>query len=282
MRSLKKIGPFCSPDDPMLEIEVLGDRNNFIDLQRTRLEIVASIVQTTGNGIQCRTNTGNILRMQDKDTHHTWSVIVFHLFFRKYNVLEWRKLSKTNGSFAQKSFIETDFLHGKDAKQTWLTCQSYYYEDDPSGIAGANKRVEDVAGRKRIVSVSTEVRLFSKIACDFLSCDEHLISGVTIRPSLRRSFNDWRQEDDFAKEPVRQMIVAMSTNTAYLGRNRKNQFPYQKFGLNEIIVYQNSLPIAGCPLPTTDNKQIDYNTLEALDFVINNSQGISLANYHNH
>ena len=33
----------------MLEFEVLGDRNNFVDLQRTRLEIVARIVQTNGN-----------------------------------------------------------------------------------------------------------------------------------------------------------------------------------------------------------------------------------------
>ena len=41
----QKIGPSYSPDGPMLEFEVLGDRNNFIDLQRTRLEIVARIVR---------------------------------------------------------------------------------------------------------------------------------------------------------------------------------------------------------------------------------------------
>ena len=29
----------------MLEVEVLGDRNKFIDLQRTRLEILARIVE---------------------------------------------------------------------------------------------------------------------------------------------------------------------------------------------------------------------------------------------
>ena len=33
----------------MLELEVLGDRNTFIDLQRTRLEIVARVVQNNGN-----------------------------------------------------------------------------------------------------------------------------------------------------------------------------------------------------------------------------------------
>ena len=78
----------------------------------------------------------------------------------------------------------------------------------------------------------------------------------------------WRQEDVFAKEPVRRMILAMSSNTAYLGTNRTNPFHYQKFQLNEIIVYRNGLPIAGTPMSTTDNKRIYYNTLKALDFVL--------------
>ena len=93
---------------------------------------------------------------------------------------------------------------------------------------------------------------------------------------------NWRQEDVSAKEPVRRMILAMSSNTAYLGTNRTNQFHYQKFQLNEIIVNRNCLPFAGTPVSAAHNKRIYYNTLEALDFVFNNSYGISLANYHNH
>ena len=45
----QKNGPSYSPDGPMLEVEVLGDRNKINDLQQTRLEIVASIVQINGN-----------------------------------------------------------------------------------------------------------------------------------------------------------------------------------------------------------------------------------------
>ena len=44
----QKIGPSYSADGPMLEFEVLGDRNSLIDFQRTRLEIVARIVQSNG------------------------------------------------------------------------------------------------------------------------------------------------------------------------------------------------------------------------------------------
>ena len=305
MRSLKKIGPSYSPDGPMLEFEVLGDRNNFIDLQRTRLEIVARVVQ----------NNGNVLRTHateaaQRDTPYLVNNPLSSLFSECTMSLNGEKISTTKANFAHKSFIETEFSHGNDAKKTWLACQGYYYEDNPSGIDGANGRAEDVAERKRIVAASTEFRLFGKIACDFLSCDKHLISGVTIRLSLRRSPNDfvimsehrdkqyrveiteanlyvrkmtvtdfvlssiektllktpaiynyievlprtflattgvqsWRQEDVFAKEPVRRMILAMSSNTAYLGTNRTNPFDYQKFQLNEIIVYRNGLPIAG-------------------------------------
>ena len=78
------------------------------------------------------------------------------------------------------------------------------------------------------------------------------------------------------------MIVAMGINEAYLGTNRANPFHFQKFALNEIIVYRNGLPIAGSPISTSDNKRIYYNTLEALDFVLNTIHGISLANYDNH
>ena len=47
-------------------------------------------------------------------------------------------------------------------------------------------------------------------------------------------------------------------------------------------MHRNGLPIGGTPISTTVNKRIYYNTLEALDFVFNNSHGISLANYSNH
>ena len=45
-----------------------------------------------------------------------------------------KKISTTKDIFAHKSFIETEFSHGCDAKKTWLACQGYYDEDNPSGI----------------------------------------------------------------------------------------------------------------------------------------------------
>ena len=321
----------------MLQFEVLGDRNNFIYLQRTCLEIVARIVRSNGNVLRTHATEA-----ANRVTTYFVSNPLSSIFSECTLSLNGEKISTTNANFDHKIFIETKFSYGNDAKKTWLAYQGYYYEEN-SAIDGNGRRAEDVMERKGFVAASNQLKLFGKIACDFLSCDKHLLSGVTIRLSLRRSPNDfvvisedeakhykvqineanlyvrkmtvtdyvlsliektllknpaiynyievvpktflatagvksWRQEDVFAKEPVRRMIVAMSINEAYFGTNRTNPFHYQKFGLNEIFVYKNGLPIAGTPISTSDN----YNTLEALDFVLNTSHGICLANYDNH
>ena len=42
----QKTGPLYSPSESPLEFEVVCDRNNFIDLQKIRLEIKCRILQT--------------------------------------------------------------------------------------------------------------------------------------------------------------------------------------------------------------------------------------------
>ena len=256
------------------------------------------------------------------------------------------KVSNINGNYAHKAFIETAFSSGKTAKNTWLICQGYYYEDEPAKIVGADNRAEDVASRKALVQDSLENFFIGKPASDILTCDKHLLSGVTLRISFRRSTNDfaiifesnkhykikireanlyvrkmtvadhvlsavektllktpavyryteviprtflatagirsWRQEDVFSKEPVRRMIIAMTTNQAYLGTNRTNPFHYQKFGLSQIVIYRNGIPIVGTPIVTTHDERVYFNTLEALDFLDKGGHGITLADYPNH
>ena len=55
----KKVGPSYSPDGPMLEYEVLGDRNNFIDLQKLLLEIKCKISRNNDGGLRTRTDATN-------------------------------------------------------------------------------------------------------------------------------------------------------------------------------------------------------------------------------
>ena len=274
--------------------------------------------------------------------------VPFSSFFSKCTLsLNGEKISTTNANFANQSFIETKFSYGNDAKKTRLACQGYYFEENPSAIDGNGRRAEDVTERRDLVPASNELKLFGKVACDFLSCDKHLLSGVTIKLSHRRSPNNfvvisedaakhykvqiieanlyvrkmtvtdyvlsakqkillknpaiynyielvpktflatavvqsWRQKNVFPKEPVQRTIVAMSINETCLGTNRTNPFHYKKFGLNEIIVYRNGLTNTGTTISTSDNRRTYYNMLEVLNFVLNTSHRISLANYDNH
>ena len=123
--------------------------------------------------------------------------------------LNGEKISTNNANFAHKIFIETKFSYGNDSKKTWLAFQGSYNEKNPLAIDGNGMRAEDVTERKGLVAASKELELFVKIACDFLSCDKHLISGVTVRLSIRRSPNDFVViSEDAAKHYKVQLIEA--------------------------------------------------------------------------
>ena len=92
----------------MLEFEVLGDRNKFIDLQRTRVEIVARVVQ----------NNGNVLRTYATDAAqrgipYLVSNPLSSLLSECTMSLNGEKISTINANFAHKSFLETEFSHKK-------------------------------------------------------------------------------------------------------------------------------------------------------------------------
>ena len=81
-----------------------------------------------------------------------------------------------------------------------MACQCYCYDENPSAIDGKGRRAEDVTERKALVAAAIELKLFGKIACKFMSFEKHLLIGVTIRLSLRRSPNDFAvKSEDSAK-----------------------------------------------------------------------------------
>ena len=96
------------------------------------------------------------------------------------------KISSANEHYAHKSYIETEFSHGTDAKKTWLKCQGYEHDPNPAGIAAASRDARQVAVRE-----SEQITLYGKLAVDFFSCEKHLVSGVTLRLSFRRSQDDF-------------------------------------------------------------------------------------------
>ena len=214
----RKVGPSYSPDGPMLEFEVLEDRKIFIDLQKLLI------------GIKCkisRNNDGDLRRGTDatKTDAPYLSNNALHSLSSDCTVsANGVKISNTNGNYVHKAFIETEFFPGKTAKNTWLVCQGYYYEDEPAKIDGTDGRADYVAARKALVANSQENFFIGKPASDILTCDKHLLSGVTLRISFRRSTNDFAVISESNKHYkvkimeanlyVRQMTVADHVLTA--------------------------------------------------------------------
>ena len=177
----QKTGPLYSPSGSSLEFEVVGDRNNFIDLQKNYLEVKCRIQNVDGTDL--RYTAGDATAT---DAAHFVNNVLHSLFADCTVSANGIKISSANGHYAHKSFIETEFSYGADAKKTWLKCQGYEYEPNPAGIAAASRDARQVAVRE-----SEQITLYGKLAVDFFSCEKHLVSGVTLRLSFRRS------EDDF-------------------------------------------------------------------------------------
>ena len=75
----------------------------------------------------------------------------------------------------EKAFLETELSSRRTAKNSWLVCQGYYYEDETAKIDGADNRATDVAARKNLVADSLDCFLLGKPPSDILTGDKHLI-----------------------------------------------------------------------------------------------------------
>ena len=123
----QKIGPLYAPNGPTLEYEVKGDRTNFIDLQNIYLEVKCKIVKADNTNLNYVTGDAT-----QQDTPVFVNNTLHSLFSDCTVTAQGIKVSSANGLYAHKAFIETEFSHNKEAKTTWLECQGYKYESNPS------------------------------------------------------------------------------------------------------------------------------------------------------
>ena len=124
----QKLGPVYSPNGPMLEFEVSGNRNNFIDLQKIFLEIKCKIVQSSGADLKY--DAGSPTDKAKTDAQYFCNNVLHSLFSDCTVSANGQKISNANGNYAHKSFIETEFSHNQDAKNTWLACQGFSFEEN--------------------------------------------------------------------------------------------------------------------------------------------------------
>ena len=114
-----KVGPVFSPNGPMLEFEVAGDRNNFIDLQKIFLEIKCKIVQAPEADL--RYDAGAAADVTKTDAPYFCNNFLHSLFSDCTVSANGLKISNANGNYAHNSFLKPNILTTKMQRQLgWL------------------------------------------------------------------------------------------------------------------------------------------------------------------
>jgi len=155
----QRVGPIYATDGPTIECKVVGDRNNFIDMNHIFLEVVASIHQHDGTNLRYDATTA-----ADSD-EPCFVNNALHSMFSECDVYtNGIKISSANGLYAHKSYLETEMSHSKEAKETWLICQGYNFESNPATFASNDiKTKREPASRN-----SALVHIIRRLSVDFL------------------------------------------------------------------------------------------------------------------
>ena len=134
----QKIGPIHSPNGPTLAFEVVGDRNNFLELQKISMEMKCKFTQTDGTVLRYDA------RSAAKSNNPFFVINTLHSLFSECTVTaNGIKISNSTGVYAHKAFIETEYSSGKEAKDTWLRCQGYTYEETLETVRRLSLQAEE-------------------------------------------------------------------------------------------------------------------------------------------
>ena len=173
----QKIDTVYAPNRATLEFEVFGDRTNFIDLQNIYLEVKCWILKPNGEKLEYE--AGNAAATESP---FFVNFTLHSLFSECSSTSKGIKISYAIGKYAKKVFIEIDFSHNNEAKETWLKFQENSYDEQPDDFTKTVFTTRLAQTRE-----SAEISFIGRIALDFFSCDEHLISGVLLRISFLRN-----------------------------------------------------------------------------------------------
>ena len=160
--------PTNSLNEASLDFQLETDRNIFIDLQ----EIYLLLKIRMKNGLQ----------MMGADDEAAFVNNILHSLFSNCEVyFNNEQVYSSNGLYAQKALISTEFSVTKGVKESISYCHGYEYEPEPGDFQSA-----PIAGRFLDAS-STIQTYYGKLAVDLFTCDKLLIPNTNVRIRLNRS-----------------------------------------------------------------------------------------------
>ena len=119
----------------MLEFAVTGERNKLIELQKFFRDLKYKLTQSFGADLKY--DAAAAADETKLDAPYFCKIVWRSLLSDCKRSVNGLKMSNANGNDALKSFVETEFLHSKDAKNKWLTCQVYLQGENPVDLSTA-------------------------------------------------------------------------------------------------------------------------------------------------
>ena len=91
----------------------------------------------------------------------------------------------SNGLYADKAFMSTEFSFTKGTKESLGFCNGYSYGKDPKDFS------KEPFDMRKLTAGHDEVSLYGKLAPDVFTCDMFLLPNVSVRIRLVRSWTNF-------------------------------------------------------------------------------------------
>lgn len=170
--------PKSGVDGPTLEFEIASDNNVYIDPGDINLSLAVKIEKG---------NDGDD-KLEWDETEKTGDEVgfinnVMHSLFKNCEVfVNQQSISESNGLYAHKAYVETEWSYSAGSKNTFIATQGYGHVSNPNEYASHTK-----AGRMTATRKSQTLNLYGPLAIDFFANGSLILPGMKMRIKLVRS-----------------------------------------------------------------------------------------------
>ena len=169
----QKIGPMYPRSGPTLEFELKGDRTSFIDFTK-------HLIGTRVLYCKSRIHQFKLCDWRRKSTRHASFCQHYSSLFSDCTVTaQGVKVSSAKWALCPQGLYWNWLFTQQGSKNTWLECQGYSYESNPSThtLGAFTKREAETRS-------SATVIIIGRVASEFFLCEKHLVSGAELRISF--------------------------------------------------------------------------------------------------
>ena len=171
--------PVASIGDGPIEFHIKGSEQEYIDIGRTVLYIKAKIVKKDKSALEADAKIGPV---------NLW----LHSLFSQVDVqLNDKLVSPSVNTYPYKAYLETLLSYGFDAKESQLSSELWYQDDESMNQIDPHADADDIntgfKARGQLTARSKTVEMMGRLHGDIFQQDRYLVTGVEMNIRLIRS-----------------------------------------------------------------------------------------------